>query len=147
DDEHDDGEHTDGCRADDHRCVDGLTCKVTDAGALQCGNANLDGDGSAVFAFHDPRRCAIPDIDHGWIAVHQSANFADPNDTLQHFQGDGFVRATDLTDQPDTGPQTRIEDQTMSFYNQDELPFYYGLAQDFALSDTPFASTLGPHFP
>jgi phospholipase C len=147
DDEHDDGEHADGCRADDHRCVDGLTCKVTDAGALQCRNANPDGDGSTVFAFHDPRRCAIPDIDHGWIAVHQSANFADPNDTLQHFQGDGFVRATDLTDQPDIGPETPIEDQTMSFYNQDELPFYYGLAQDFALSDRHFASTLGPTFP
>ena len=57
------------------------------------------------------------------------------------------MRATDLTDQPDIGPETPIEDQTMSFYNQDELPFYYGLAQDFALSDRHFASTLGPTFP
>src|SRR6516162_4676786 len=31
-----------GCRPDDHRCVDGLTCKVTSGGALSCSNANID---------------------------------------------------------------------------------------------------------
>jgi phospholipase C len=140
-------EENTGCRADDHRCVDGLTCKVTAAGDFQCRNSNADDDGSVVFAFHDSRRCVLPDIDHGWIAVHESANFAEPNDTLKHFLGDGFVRATDLTDQPDTGPETPFEDQTMSFYNQQELPFYYSLAQDFAISDRHFSSTLGPTFP
>jgi phospholipase C len=136
-----------GCRPDDNSCVDGLTCKVDDSGDFTCRNSNLDDDGSTVFSFHDARRCAIPDIDHGWIAVHQSANFAHPNDTFWHFLGDGFVRATDLTDQPDTGPETPFEDQTMSFYNQNELPFYYQLAQDFGLSDRYFSSTLGPTFP
>ena len=140
-------EHREGCRPDDHRCVDGLTCKVTATGSFQCRNSNLDDDGTTVFAFHDARRCVLPDLDHGWIAVHSSANFTDPNDTLRHFRGDGFVRATDLTDQPDTGPETPIDDQTMSFYNQDELPFYYRLAQDFAISDRHFSSTLGPTFP
>jgi phospholipase C len=81
------------------------------------------------------------------MAEHQSANFDNPNDSLKNFLGDGFVRATDLTNQPDTGPETPIEDQTMSFYNQDELPFYYRLAQDFGISDRQFASVVGPTFP
>lgn len=136
-----------GCRADDHLCVDGLTCKVDESGEFTCRNSNLDDDGSTVFSFHDARRCAVPDIDHGWIAVHQSANFDHPNDTLRHFLGDGFVRATDLTDQPDSGPETSVDDQTMSFYNQNELPFYYQLAQSFGISDRYFASILGPTFP
>ncbi len=136
-----------GCSADDHRCVDGLTCKINASGDFECLNSNVDGDGSIVVAFHDPRRCVLPDLDHGWIAVHESANFADPNDTLGRFLDDGFVRATDLTDQPDTGPETPTEDQTMAFYDQDELPFYYRLAESFAISDRHFASTLGPTFP
>jgi phospholipase C len=34
----------------------------------------------------------------------------------------------------------------MNFYNQDEIPFYYGLAQSFAISDRFFSSVLGPTF-
>jgi phospholipase C len=142
-----DRDHATGCRPDDHRCVDGLTCKVSAGGTFQCSNSNIDDDGSVVFSFHDSRRCAIPDIDHGWFSVHSSADFADPNDTFRHFKGDGFVRATDLTDQPDTGPETPTDDQTMSFYTQDELPYYYSLAQDFAISDRQFAPVMGPTFP
>src|SRR5689334_3897318 len=53
-----------GCSKNDHNCVDGLTCSVDADGKLTCLNANLDDDGSAVFAFHDGRRCAAPDLDH-----------------------------------------------------------------------------------
>ncbi len=74
-----------GCRKDDHRCVDGLACSVDAAGKFTCRNANLDDDGSTVFAFHDSRRCVAPDLDHGWANTHRSANFNRPNDTL--FQG------------------------------------------------------------
>ena len=49
-----------GCSKNDHNCVDGLTCSVDAAGKLTCLNANLDDDGSTVFAFHDGRRCAAP---------------------------------------------------------------------------------------
>jgi phospholipase C len=35
----------------------------------------------------------------------------------------------------------------MGFYNQDELPFYYDLAQQFAISDRFFSPMLGPTFP
>ena len=35
----------------------------------------------------------------------------------------------------------------MGFYNQDDLPFYYDLAQKFAIDDRYFASVLGPTLP
>jgi len=41
----------------------------------------------------------------------------------------------------------RISDETMSFYNESDLAFYYSLATSFALDDRYFSSTLGPTFP
>ncbi len=57
------------------------------------------------------------------------------------------MRVNDITEQPDNGVEGPTEDQTMAFYNQDELPFYYNLASSFAISDRYFASVLGPTFP
>jgi len=139
----------DGCRADDHRCVDGLTCKVMGGGSLSCANFNIDADDGnrKVFAFHNANRCVKPDLDHGWVGTHREANFNDPNASLRHFRGDGFVRQNDLTEQVDKGHESPTEDETMGFYTQAELPFYYDLAQKFAISDRHFSSVLGPTFP
>jgi phospholipase C len=136
-----------GCRSDDHSCVDGLTCKVASDGTLSCANVNVDNDGSKVFAFHDANRCVKPDLDHGWVGTHHEANFDNPNASLRDFLGDGFVRQNDLTEQIDNGTESPTEDETMGFYTQDELPFYYDLAQKFAISDRHFCSVLGPTFP
>jgi phospholipase C len=59
----------------------------------------------------------------------------------------GFVRVNDESEQHDDGVESPTDDDTMGFYNQDELPFYYDLAQNFALSDRFFCSVLGPTFP
>lgn len=139
--------HDGGCRKDDHSCVDGLTCRVDTAGNFQCSNSNLDDDGSMVFAFHDSRRCVSPDLDHGWTSTHLEANFLDPNNSLGKTLSDGFVRVNDVTEQLDKGVENPTEDQTMNFYNQNEIPFYYDLAQKFALNDRYFCSVLGPTFP
>jgi phospholipase C len=136
-----------GCRPDDHRCVDGLRCRVDRSGAFHCANANLDDDGSTVHAFHDPNRCVVPDLDHSWHASHSQANFDHPNDARHHAPMDGFVRVNDVREQPDDGVETPTEDETMGFYNQDELPYYYDLAQRFAISDRFFSSVIGPTFP
>jgi phospholipase C len=136
-----------GCRPEDHTCVDGLTCRVDAAGNFRCSNSNLDDDGSTVFAFHDSRRCVAPDLDHGWTSTHKEANFLHPNNALGDTRSDGFVRVNDVTEQVDKGVENATEDQTMNFYNQDELPFYYDLAQKFAISDRYFCSVLGPTFP
>jgi phospholipase C len=45
------------------------------------------------------------------------------------------------------GAEDPTEDQTMNFYTQNEIPFYYDLAQKFAIDDRNFSSVLGPTFP
>ncbi len=136
-----------GCRPDDHSCVDGLTCKVDKSGALNCENWNVDDDGSIVRSFHDPKRCAAPDLNHAWYWTHKEVNFNDPNNTFFDQDHDGFVRVNDLTEQVDNGVESPTEDQTMGFYNQDDIPFYYSLASQFAVNDRYFAPVLGPTFP
>ena len=154
---HRDGDHdadNHGCRPDDHRCVDGLSCATDKAGKLVCFNANRDADaagsedgGLFVLAFHDSDRCVAPDLDHSWLGSHEEANFRHPNRSLQNPKMNGFVRVNDVTEQVDNGIESPTEDQTMNFYDQDEIPFYYGLAQSFAIDDRFFCSVLGPTFP
>jgi phospholipase C len=134
------------CASTDHSCVDGLICTVN-GGIYSCTNSNLDDDGSTVQAFHATSRCVVPDLDHSWVGTHFEMNFENPNSTLTNPLSDGFVRQNDITEQQDGGNETPTDDQTISFYTQDDLPFYYGLAQNFAINDRQFASLLGPTFP
>jgi phospholipase C len=136
-----------GCWPGDHNCVDGLSCLKDAAGNLHCFNSNLDHGGHSVFAFHDTRRCVLPDLDHSWLGSHEEVNFFHPNDALGDPRNDGFVRVNDITEQLDNGVESPTEDQTMNFYNQNEIPFYYDLAQKFSISDRYFASVVGPTFP
>jgi len=51
------------------------------------------------------------------------------------------------TEQINNGIENPADDQTMSFYTEDDIPFYYSLASKFAINDRYFASVLGPTFP
>src|SRR5579872_62134 len=128
------------CASTDHSCVDGLTCTVS-GGIFNCTNSNVDENGTTIYAFKATTRCVIPDLDHSWVGTHHEMNFENPNNTLKDPLSDGFVRQNYLTEQHNN------LDETISFYNQDDLPFYYGLAQNFAISDRQFAAVLGPTFP
>jgi phospholipase C len=134
------------CASTDHKCVDGLTCTVSNR-VFRCANSNLEDNGSRVIAFKATSRCVKPDLDHSWVGTHKEMNFSSPNSTLNNPLSNGFVRQNDATEQIDNGNESPTEDQTISFYNQDDLPFYYGLAERFAISDRQFASVLGPTFP
>lgn len=138
----------DGCAGGDHACVDGLSCVAQDrSGNLLCFNSNADDKGPRVVAFHDARRCAAPDLDHSWVGSHHEANFSQPNETLRRAPNDGFVRVNDATEQIDNGVEGPTDDQTMNFYDEREIPFYYDLAEKFAIDDRYFQSVLGPTFP
>lgn len=137
----------DGCDPDDHRCVDGLSCLPDATGALHCFSSNIEANGSQVFAFHETSRCVAPDLNHSWFPTHQEANYINPRNTLGQSLMNGFVRVNDSTEQIDNGVETPIEDQTIGFFNQTDIPFYYDLAQKFAMGDRHFASLLGPTFP
>jgi phospholipase C len=137
------------CNPNDHRCVDGLSCQRNPVkGTYRCHNANRDDvHGKKVFAFHSHDYCVRTDLDHTWIGTHMEANFAEPNETLAESPHDGFVLQNDSTNQPDKGVETRTDDATMSFYNEQDLGFYYSLAETFAIDDRYFSSVLGPTFP
>ena len=138
--------HSGACSKNDNNCVDGLSCTMDPAGNLTCVNSNLEDNGTKVIVFHDGRRCVVPDLDHSWLGTHKEANFLNPNGALAETLSDGFVRVNDATEQRDSGVEGATDDQTMSFYTQDDLPFYYNLAANFAINDRYFSSTLGGTF-
>lgn len=153
--------HPGPCAPDDHACVDGLACSRSSSGALRCSTSNPDEDGTPVAAFHSQNYCPGPDLRHDWPASHQEANFANPALTFLASPNDGFVRVNDRVPgsvfpildggggQPDasTGGESATEDDTMGFFDQGDLPFYYALAQTFAMGDRYFSSVMGPTFP
>jgi phospholipase C len=135
------------CAPFDHRCVDGLACTGA-YGSLTCSNSNPDASSTRVHAFHELNYCVFPDLDHEWADSHAEANFMNPNDALMASPNDGFVRMNDLIPyQPDLGVENATEDETMGYYIQTDLPFYYSLASTFAIDDRYFSSVLGPTFP
>jgi phospholipase C len=87
---------------------------------------NLDREGMPVARFHETEYCN-EDTAHSWTASH-----------LQYGGGrnDGFVVAS--------GSHGRI---AMGYYDESDLPFYYGLAKVFGIGDRFFCSLLGPTLP
>jgi phospholipase C len=123
------------CAPYHHACVDGLSCERDVAtGAYHCRNFNRDEDHMKVFAFHSTDYCVQTGLNKTWVATHQEINFAHPNAGRRVSPNNGFVRVNG-------------DPKTMSFYNEDDLGFYYDLAKTFAISDRHFSSVLGPTFP
>jgi phospholipase C len=135
--------HPGPCKNSDHRCVDGLTCTVGEE--LSCSNSNLAEDGSMALSFHQSAYCA-PDLDHSWLGSHLEGNFTFPNMMPWSSPSDGFVRQNQAAELGAGRPE-QTNDATMGFYTAVDLPFYYGLAESFALNDRYFSSIAGPAFP
>ena len=133
------------CSDGDHSCVDGLSCYFQKSGKLDCYNHNLDVDRHSVKTFHSLTRCVVPDLDHGWFATHKEVNNENPNFSLVHPKMDGFVRVNDAEPTVDGVPPTK--NATISYFDQTDIPFYYDLAEHFAISDRQFASVVGPTIP
>jgi phospholipase C len=88
-------------------------------------NANPDGSGNLVRAFHMPSTCqlhAVPGQD--WNRSHTS---------WDNGRNDGFVRASTAV--------------SMGYWDETDLPFYYALADTFPLSDRWFGSVLAQTYP
>jgi phospholipase C len=137
--------HSGPCAMGDHACVDGLRCTAAGTGTITCTNSNLENDDSTVSPFHETKLCIHPDLDHSWPGSHLEANYIFPNQASALSPNDGFVRQNDNTEQIDGGGESATD--TMGFYTPAELPFYYQLAQSFAIDDRYFCSVVGPTFP
>jgi phospholipase C len=77
---------------------------------------------------HEMRYC-VKDTNHEWSASHLE---------FDNGKNDGFVAVNNDSASNDGGARA------MGFYNRDDIPFYYWLADNFAISDRYFASLLGP---
>ncbi len=86
-------------------------------------HGNPDDKGGVVTIFHSPTLCPS-DPRHSWDALHGDWNGG---------KNDGFVKTS--------GPGT------MAYYDERDLPFYYDLANTFAIGDRYFASTMTQTFP
>ena len=139
--------HNGPCAANDHSCVDGLKCTRDLSGNYTCTNSNTDPNSSPVTSFHSSDYCVKTDLDHSWYGVHVEGNSMHPNSGLKSSPQNGFVIQNDSTNQPDNGNENSSDDETMSFYNETDIPYYYTLAQTFGVDDRYFSSVLGPTFP
>jgi phospholipase C len=97
------------------------------------GNPNpTNPTGPPIVPFHKTTYCEVKDLNHSWNGTHAEWN----NGAM-----DGFTAANvDATLDP-TGSRT------MGYYDQTDLPFYYGLYNTFATGDRYFSSVLSQTFP
>jgi phospholipase C len=91
---------------------------------------NPDGDGGFASRFHASTLC-FADLFHSWSGDHQDLDVVNGTALM-----DGFVR----TNNPDG-------QRALGYYTQEDLPYYYALAQTFAMSDRHFGPALGPSIP
>jgi phospholipase C len=87
------------------------------------GYAQPNGQGGSVAPYHFTS-LSTPDIGHSWTAMHDEYN---------HGAMDGFYTTDGIN--------------CMGYYTQADLPFYYGLFQDFTLCVNYFCSLMGPTWP
>src|SRR5215472_1006098 len=90
-----------------------------DVDGIPSGFSNPGAHGSPISSFHTHDYC-IPDVNHEWNGSHLEFNDG---------KNDGFVT------QNDPGGE-----RAMGYFDQSDLPFYYGLASTFAIADRYFCS-------
>lgn len=101
--------------------------------------SNPDGEGAPVPIFHQEAYCFV-DTNHGWSGT--AAQIGDGD--MQ-----GFVVSNEgFSEMPASGNLEMFAGRrAMGYYDESDIPFYYWLANEFAIGDRYFASLPGPTFP
>ncbi len=97
----------------------------------------LNPTGPPIVPFHKTVYCESSDLNHSWNGEHQSYD----NGAM-----DGFTAANDINS-ANADPNDPNGSRTMGYYDQTDLPFYYGLYSTFATNDRYFQSVLSQTFP
>jgi phospholipase C len=97
----------------------------------------LNPTGPPIVPFHKTTYCESSDLNHSWNGTHQEWN----NGAM-----DGFTAANDSSS-ANADPSDPSGARTMGYYDQTDLPFYYGLYNTFATNDHSFSSALTQTFP
>ena len=92
---------------------------------------NLDDAGKRIAPFHSDTTCVHRDPDHQWNSMHAMVNGG---------KMDGFVTRAAQT----AGGDGHF---VMGYFDQSDLPFYYFLANTFAIDDRNFASVRSGTWP
>jgi phospholipase C len=90
-----------------------------------------------ILPFHQTNYCESHDTNHSWNGSHQEWN----NGAM-----DGFT-AANSSNSPNADPADPRGARAMGYYDQTDLPFYYGLYSTFATNDRYFQSVLSQTFP
>ncbi len=98
-----------------------------DAEAVPDSWVNLDASGATVAPYHETTTCDKADPPHQWNDMHAQSDGG---------KMDGFVKSG-----ANSSPATDGH-FTMGYYDANDLPFYYWLANQFALGDRYFPSVL-----
>jgi phospholipase C len=97
----------------------------------------LNPTGPPIVPFHKTTYCETSDLNHSWNGTHQSWD----NGAM-----DGFTAANDSAS-ANADPADPSGTRAMGYYDQSDLPFYYGLYNTFATNDRYFSSVLSQTFP
>jgi len=87
--------------------------------------------GPPIVPFHKTAYCEVADLDHSWKGTHLEVDGG---------AMDGFTTQNVVPADPNGS-------RAMGYYDQTDLPFYYGLYNTFATGDRYFASTLTQTWP
>ncbi|MRG95911.1 phospholipase C [Polyangium spumosum] len=100
---------------------------------------NPDENGNPVAPFRDTQLCFV-DTNHEWTGTHEQINGG---------QMDGFYKTSHgFHEQPAGGTLEMLSgSRALGYYTQEDLPFYYWLANEFAIADRYFSSIAGPTWP
>ncbi|HUY86015.1 MAG TPA: alkaline phosphatase family protein [Acidimicrobiales bacterium] len=88
-------------------------------------NWNPDLNGKPFRVFHQTDTCNVVTGDHGWDGEHLAWNFGAMNNFIRDNQSP----------------------HVMGYFDGSNLPFYYGLANQFPICDRWFSSVMGPTHP
>jgi phospholipase C len=95
------------------------------------GNPNPLVAGASIKPFLATAECTVADLNHSWNGTHQEFNGGQMN---------GFTAANE-------DPADPTGSRAMGYFDKGVLPFYYGIANEFAIADHYFASVLTQTFP
>jgi phospholipase C len=95
------------------------------------------GFGGVLLPYHAPSsmgagRLCFPDITHSWVPQHESWN----NEAM-----DAFMIAHEAFDGAEAAPAV------MAYYEREDIPFYWALAENFTICDNYHCSVFGPTYP
>jgi phospholipase C len=110
-----------------------------DADVAPANFSNPDPDDVSVPIFHQTEYCFV-DTNHEYEGTHTQVNGG---------AMDGFVITNENhNEEPVNGnPEMRSGTRAMGYYDDTDLPFYYWLANEFAIGDRYFCSVQAPTWP